>query len=147
MKKLKARSVFVTFAMFISSFSLISGPITPAKANEATVLTSTGGTATYLATTGHYYEYVWQAVDFAVAKTAAEAARANGWAGYLVTITSDAEATIAASVSGNRAHWIGASDAASEGCWKWVNGTSVDIGGAFFAAANAANCSTSQNYS
>ena len=113
MKFVRARSVLVTFALFISSFSFISNQAT---ANQATVTTSTGGTATYLASTGHYYEYIDQAIDFAAAKSAAESARANGWAGYLVTITSDAEATIAASVSGNRSHWIGASDEASEGC-------------------------------
>ena len=141
--KLRARSVLAIFALFASSFTVIGNSAT---ANDATVSTSTGGTATYLASTGHYYEYVGQAVDFAAAKTAAEAARANGWAGYLVTITSDAEVTIAASVSGNRSHWIGASDGVSEGCWKWINGTAADLSGAFFAAANASGCSTSQSY-
>jgi hypothetical protein len=127
----RAKIAVVLFALFATSLAVV---VPQATANDPTIITSTGGTATYSATTGRYYEYVGQAVDFATAKAAAESARAKGWAGYLVTITSQAEVEITSSVSGNRSFWIGASDASSEGCWRWVNGTSSDIADLFFAA-------------
>jgi gliding motility-associated-like protein len=80
------------------------------------------GEANYLPSTGHYYEYVpvigitWQN-----AKTAAEGRTYYGLQGYLATITSAEEAKLSGEQAAG-AGWIGGSDAASEGTWKWVTG-------------------------
>jgi hypothetical protein len=75
----------------------------------------------YFDTNGHVYQYVASSLDWNAAKTAAEALTAYGATGYLVTITSSAENNfVKARLSGDA--WIGASDSASEGTWKWVTG-------------------------
>lgn len=56
------------------------------------------------------------------AKTAAEARTYLGVPGYLASITSDEENTYLASHLAGGASWIGASDTAVEGTWKWVGG-------------------------
>jgi hypothetical protein len=71
---------------------------------------------------GHYYEYVGTtAQPWTTAKSLAEARTLFGMQGYLATITSAEESTfITARLQSNA--WIGASDAASEGDWRWVTG-------------------------
>jgi gliding motility-associated-like protein len=80
------------------------------------------GQANYLPSTGHYYQFVSNiGITWTSAKTAAEALNYYGLKGYLATILSADEAQI----SGEQAQgagWIGGSDAASEGTWKWVTG-------------------------
>lgn len=77
--------------------------------------------ATSLAYGGHYYEFVSTGMSWASAKTAAAARTYYGLAGYLATITSSGEnAFISAKLTATG--WIGASDAASEGTWRWVTG-------------------------
>jgi hypothetical protein len=66
----KFRSALSLIGLLLASLPLIT---VTSHAVDPTIVTSTGGTATYNATTGHYYEYVGQAVDFATAKSAAEA--------------------------------------------------------------------------
>lgn len=80
------------------------------------------GQANYLPSTGHYYQFISNlGISWADAKIAAEMSTYFGISGYLVTITSMEEAQIAgAQASG--AGWIGGSDAANEGEWKWVTG-------------------------
>ena len=120
---------------FVLSLGLLS--ITPTSAAPpATVTASNGGTATFVSATGHYYQYVAGPVDFATAKSAAESARANGWAGYLATISSSQEYAAVRTLFTD-SWWIGASDSASEGCWRWVNGTSSDLASPFFAQSSA----------
>ncbi len=82
----------------------------------------TVGEANFLPSTGHYYEFV---SDPGITWTAAEVAAAGrtyfGLQGYLVTLTSQAEADF----SGSQAQgvgWIGATDDAVEGEWRWVTG-------------------------
>jgi hypothetical protein len=82
----------------------------------------TVGEANFLPSTGHYYEFV---SDPGITWTDAEIAAGNrtyfGWQGYLVTLTSQAEADF----SGQQASgfgWIGANDVAVEGEWRWVTG-------------------------
>jgi len=80
------------------------------------------GSANYLPSTGHYYEYV---PNYGITWTAAEALANTrtyfGLQGYLATLTTQSEADF----SGTQAvgvGWIGASDAAVEGNWEWVTG-------------------------
>jgi hypothetical protein len=70
----------------------------------------------------HYYEFVTnQGISFTDAKTAAENLTFYGLKGYLATITSQAENQFVVSKLQGQG-WFGASDAASEGVWKWVSG-------------------------
>ncbi|MET4001273.1 DUF4347 domain-containing protein, partial [Marinobacterium sp. MBR-109] len=71
---------------------------------------------------GHYYEYVSApGITWDAAKTAAESRTLFGLNGYLATVTSAEEnAFISPKLGGDG--WMGASDAASEGVWRWVTG-------------------------
>lgn len=70
---------------------------------------------------GHLYEYVSDTQTWTSAKTLAEARSKYGAPGYLTTITSAEENAFVAARLAN-AGWMGASDSASEGAWKWVTG-------------------------
>jgi len=83
---------------------------------------STTGMA-YNADNGHYYQIggTGSGISWTDARDAAAAATFNGLTGYLATITSSEEnAFILSKLPATG--WIGASDAESEGVWKWVTG-------------------------
>ena len=75
-----------------------------------------------------YYRYIGTNMDWDDAKTAAasDAKKYFGVRGYLATLTSHAEnkflATRFNDNGGPPSGWLGASDSASEGQWKWVTG-------------------------
>ncbi len=76
----------------------------------------------YNPTNQHYYEFVADAhKTWDDAKVLAEGRIYLGLGGYLATVTSEAENTLIASKLGGDG-WFGASDAESEGIWKWVTG-------------------------
>jgi hypothetical protein len=75
----------------------------------------------FFADTGHLYEYVSSTLTWGGAKTAAEGRSKYGASGYLATITSQAENDFVSARLLN-AGWMGASDSASEGVWRWVTG-------------------------
>lgn len=80
------------------------------------------GDANYLPSTDHYYEYIPDTgITWTAAKTAAAARTYFGLQGYLATITSAEEAQLSGEQASG-AGWIGGSDAATEGVWKWVTG-------------------------
>jgi hypothetical protein len=87
-----------------------------------TINFSIGQNTLFYAGTGHYYEYIaapgmyWQS-----ANSAANARTFYGLHGYLVTITSKGENDFVTSKLQGMG-WMGASDAASEGTWRWVSG-------------------------
>lgn len=70
---------------------------------------------------GHLYQYISDAGTWEAAKTKAELLTRYGAQGYLTTISSSAENEFVADRLTN-AGWMGASDAASEGVWRWVTG-------------------------
>lgn len=82
----------------------------------------TPGSANFLPPTGHYYEFVSSLnITWTAARDAAALRTYFGLQGYLATLTSQAEADF----SGSQAlgvGWIGGSDAATEGDWRWVTG-------------------------
>ncbi|PXW87257.1 hypothetical protein C8R34_11139, partial [Nitrosomonas sp. Nm84] len=76
----------------------------------------------YNSNNGHYYEFVnATGITWAAAKTAAESRTVYGLNGYLTTVTSQLENDfIKPKLGGIR--WMGSSDAATEGDWRWVTG-------------------------
>jgi hypothetical protein len=90
--------------------------------------------ANYLASTGHYYEYVPSlGITWTNARDAAALRTFNGLQGYLATISSQEESDLLGSQAPG-AGWIGASDAALEGDWYWVTGPEA---GTLFWRGNA----------
>jgi gliding motility-associated-like protein len=85
----------------------------------------TAGSANYLASTDHYYDYVpANLITWTDAKVAAEAMDYFGLQGYLATLTIPDEGQISGELSPGTG-WIGASDAGAEGVWKWMTGPEV----------------------
>ncbi len=80
------------------------------------------GNANYLPSTGHYYEFIPSiGITWKDAKTAASALSYYGMQGYLATIGSAAESQLAGKQASG-AGWIGGTDEAIEGVWKWATG-------------------------
>lgn len=70
----------------------------------------------------HHYEYVsTDGITWDEAFERASQRSHQGMQGYLATITTEQENEYVASMVSQRA-WIGASDARSEGTWRWVTG-------------------------
>ena len=77
--------------------------------------------ADYLESTGHFYEYVNNAVKWDEANTVAKRVSYYGLQGYLVSISSAEENSfILDKISA--VSWLGASDADTEDTWEWVTG-------------------------
>jgi hypothetical protein len=79
---------------------------------------------------GHYYDLVTGVRTWTAARTAATASSYLGESGYLVTITSSAENAFVLSqfnAAFNNFAWIGASDAAVEGQWRWMDGPEAGV--------------------
>src|SRR5690606_29984147 len=71
--------------------------------------------------TNHFYEFRSTLVNWAQARALAGTFVKNGMRGYLATITSAAENEfVRTRLKGDG--WIGASDLAFEGQWRWVTG-------------------------
>jgi hypothetical protein len=88
--------------------------------------TSLNPTPQYNSANDHYYQFVAAGLSWDAAKASASNLSYRGLGGYLATVTSASEQAFAGSVVGSPTsggyYWIGGSDAASEGIWKWVTG-------------------------
>jgi len=111
-----------TLAEFESAVSSVEFSSSAANPSGTRGFSITVGDANYLPYTGHFYEFVAvPGITWTAANSAASARMYYGLQGYLATLTSQQEADF----SGSQAlgvGWIGASDAAAEGDWKWVTG-------------------------
>lgn len=82
----------------------------------------TVGDANFLPSTGHYYEYVSNpGITWTDARALADTYTYFGLQGYLATITSQEEAVLSGEQAAGTG-WIGGSDAAAEGVWRWMTG-------------------------
>ncbi|MFV8321402.1 T9SS type B sorting domain-containing protein [Flavobacterium sp. LB3P21] len=80
------------------------------------------GSANYLPSNGHFYEYVPSlGINWTKARDEAANKIYYGLKGYLATLTAADEAQLAGTQAPGTG-WIGGSDAATEGTWKWVTG-------------------------
>ena len=85
------------------------------------------GSANYLPSTQHYYEFVPSlGITWSAAKLAAENKYYFGIQGYLAAILSQDESNISRKLT-NGVGWIGGSDQEVEGTWKWVTGPEAGI--------------------
>jgi gliding motility-associated-like protein len=96
------------------------------------------GEANYLPRNGHFYEYIASpGITWTAAEVLAKGKNYYGLQGYLATLTAADEAQLCGAQA-PRAGWIGGSDAAVEGEWRWVTGpeagTTFWIGTQFGAA-------------
>lgn len=118
------------FTLACAALSLFAAPRTTAAQTDQLVQweTASGGN-------GHWYRYINSGsifqgfTTFEAARTAAEASTYNGLQGYLATVTSAAEQTFINGAfsylfgfGGVSTAWLGASDAAVEGEWRWLGG-------------------------
>ncbi len=79
----------------------------------------------YSAETGKFYKLVNSTSTWSAAQSTATATTLGGVAGQLVTIGSASENALIASFAQSMSNsvWIGASDQAAEGVWRWYAGT------------------------
>ncbi|MEO0901344.1 MAG: C-type lectin domain-containing protein, partial [Bacteroidota bacterium] len=116
---LQGPATFSEFESAIMDVEYSSSAATPSGTRQFSI---TPGTANYLPSTDHYYEYVADAgISWTDARDAAAASTYFGLQGYLATLVTQEEADF----SGSQAQgvgWIGASDATTEGDWQWVTG-------------------------
>ena len=95
--------------------------VTPVTGSRTFVVVA--GKAIYLPATGNLYEYVTPggSISWTDARTAALAKTFGSYAGHLANISSAEENDVVLTeITGNT--WIGASDQAVEGEWRWVDG-------------------------
>ncbi len=116
---LQGPATYAEFEAAILATEFSSSSPNPSGSRQFSI---TVGEANFLPVTQHYYEFV---SDSGISWTAAEAAAASrtyfGLQGYLVTLTSQEEADFSGAQASGFG-WIGATDVAVEGEWRWVTG-------------------------
>lgn len=104
----------------------------------------TPGSANYLPPTDHYYEFVASVgITWTAARDAAALRTYYGLQGYLATLTTQDEADFSGSQS-QGVGWIGASDATTEGDWRWVTGP--ETGTSFWSGGIGGNVVAPYNF-
>ncbi len=116
---LQGPATYTEFEAAILATEFSSSSPNPSGSRQFSI---TVGEANFLPVTQHYYEFVSAP---GISWTAAEAAAASrtyfGLQGYLVTLTSQEEADFSGAQASGFG-WIGATDLAVEGEWRWVTG-------------------------
>jgi len=85
------------------------------------------GNANYLPSTEHYYEFIASPnISWKQAREQAKSRNYYGLQGYLATITQMDEAILLGELS-TGVGWIGGSDEAEEGIWKWMDGPEANM--------------------
>jgi|GEM_PF-3283499 len=101
-----------------------------------------GNNSLYYPGTRHYYEYVPASLYWTNSNASANNRTFYGLQGYLATINSSEENTfLKEKVSGDA--WIGASDSAVEGDWRWVTGP--EAGTLFYIGTGASHTTFGYN--
>lgn len=131
---LQGPTTYAEFETAILAVEYSTSGLNPSGTRQFSI---TPGSANYLPPTDHYYEFVSDVgISWTAARDAAALRTYYGLQGYLATLTSQAEADF----SGAQAvgvGWIGASDATTEGDWRWVTGP--EAGTAFWSGAIGGN--------
>ena len=116
---LQGPALYSEFELAILATEFSSSSPNPSGTRQFSI---TVGEPNFLPSTQHYYEFVAAPrIRWTDAQIAASNRTYFGLQGYLVTLTSQEESDF----SGSQAQgvgWIGATDAAAEGQWRWVTG-------------------------
>lgn len=106
------------------------------------------GTAIYNPDNGHFYkliDYAPSNITWTDAKLAAASSHLFGMQGYLLTITSQQENDFCSQLIKSNS-WMGCTDSAQEGSWRWITGCEgLENGGQgrlFFTSASASPCNS-----
>lgn len=107
------------FEAAVAAVEFSSSSATPSGTRDFSIIV---GDAYFLPDSGHYYQFFSDlGITWTSARDKAALSTYYGLQGYLATLTSLEESNFAGSqISG--AGWIGGSDAAVEGEWRWVTG-------------------------
>lgn len=117
---------YAEFETAVAAVEYTSSAVAPTGWRQFSI---TVGEANYLPSTGHYYLYVDDlGITWTDARVAASASTYFGLQGYLATLTSQEEADFSGSQAAGTG-WIGGSDAAVEGEWRWVTGPEGELEG------------------
>lgn len=132
-----------TYANLIAAIEDVLYSNSSANPTGVRTFSITVGQANYLPSNGHYYEFVPSiGITWNNARTAAANRTYYGLQGYLATITAPDEAQLSGEQAAG-AGWIGGSDEANEGVWRWMtgpeNGTIFWNGGINGSTPNYAN--------
>jgi outer membrane protein OmpA-like peptidoglycan-associated protein len=137
----------------LATLSVATGNGSSTSQIELTSTVDAPGLA-YNSPTGHFYKGVVAAgVTYAQADAAAKASTYQGQRGYLVTVTSSQEQDFVNSKVNAQNVWIGGTDSAVEGVWRWdPNGGSPEAGDAFWRAScttstTSSTCAATTSYS
>jgi|GEM_PF-4133239 len=90
---------------------------------ELTVLTCSEYAPDAVESEGNYYKYFSGKISWSDAKAACEQI-----GGHLVSIGSDGERQFITKLTSGNSAWIGATDQAQEGIFRWLDGSLVDMG-------------------